>query len=61
MTNRLHIGLFAAVLTAAIAVGATSALASGTRASASTPIKIGILSDCKGPLETSTTPTSAVR
>jgi len=46
MSHRLRLGMLIVVVMASIAAGATAALASS---SAPAPIKIGILSDCKGP------------
>jgi len=49
MSHRLRLGMFVAVVAVAVAAGVTAALASSGSSSAAAPIKIGILSDCKGP------------
>jgi len=48
MSHRLRLGMLLTVVLAVVAAGTTAALASSGSTSAG-PIKIGILSDCKGP------------
>jgi branched-chain amino acid transport system substrate-binding protein len=48
MSHRLRLGMLLTVVLAVVAAGTTAALASSGSTSA-VPIKIGILSDCKGP------------